>query len=85
MIFILVEISKLPKSLETIKQRFREEGLTVRAWAIGQGFNPNQVYQVLAGRVAGTRGTSHAIAQRLGLKPIHLVSWFESGNSGEAK
>jgi gp16 family phage-associated protein len=56
--------------LDRVRKQFNAEGVTVRQWAIREGFSPGQVYQVMAGRVSCLRGKSHLIAQRLGLKPI---------------
>lgn len=52
-----------------IRSQFRAEGVSVRDWALKQGFAPNAVYQVLSGRVSCYRGQSHQIAIRLGVKP----------------
>jgi len=70
------------RTVAEIKRRFCEEGVTVRDWAIQNGFAPQQVYQVLAGRVACNRGASHQIAQKLGLKPIHTDVWFAGRGEG---
>jgi gp16 family phage-associated protein len=62
--------TNLPSSsLQRLRDQFVAEGVTVRGWAVREGFDVRLVYQVLAGRVAGRRGKSHEIAVRLGLKP----------------
>lgn len=49
-------------------QRFRDNGVSVAAWAVRNGFNPAIVYAVLRGGRKCLRGQSHEIAVSLGIK-----------------
>lgn len=53
---------------EQAKQALERKGVSIAAWALANGFNPNLVHEVLAGRKKGIRGQSHNIAVKLGLK-----------------
>lgn len=55
-------------SPEEALQRFRENGVSVAAWAVRNGFNPAIVYAVLRGGRKCLRGQSHEIAVSLGIK-----------------
>lgn len=55
-------------------QRFRDNGVSVAAWAVRNGFNPAIVYAVLRGGRKCVRGQSHAIAVSLGIKPGYRAS-----------
>lgn len=62
------------RTSEEVKADFMRKGLSVSAWAIKNGFPPNLVYDVIAGRRPNpTRGTTHKIAVRLGLKVGEVV------------
>lgn len=64
---------KIPAELvEHAKQKFFLEGKTVATWAQENNFNRDLVYAVLNGRSKASRGESHEIAVRLGLKPAGL-------------
>ena len=54
---------------DEVRKIFREEGVTVTAWARKHGFSPLTVYSVLSGRTQGVRGEAHQIAVALGMKP----------------
>ncbi|MBE7423827.1 MAG: DNA-binding protein [Zoogloeaceae bacterium] len=49
-------------------QRFQDNGVSVAAWAVRNGFNPAIVYAVLRGGRKCLRGQSHEIAVSLGIK-----------------
>lgn len=51
-----------------VKARFEAEGITIRDWAIANGFKPRTVYAVLNGELKGRRGVTHRIAVALRLK-----------------
>lgn len=53
---------------EQVKKNLQREGITITAWSNQNGFNRDQVYQVLNGRCKANFGKSHEIAVRLGLK-----------------
>ena len=53
---------------EEALQRFRENGISVAAWAVRNGFNPAIVYAVLRGGRKCLRGQSYEIAVSLGIK-----------------
>ena len=51
-----------------VKQVFSENGLSISEWARENGFSQVLVYQILSGKRKPTRGESHRIAVKLGLK-----------------
>jgi len=53
---------------QRVWKTFRDQGVSVRAWAKERGFNPGLVYSVLRGERKCLRGQSHAVAVALGLK-----------------
>lgn len=53
---------------EQIRASLLAQGVSVAQWAKANGFNPGDVYALLAGRKKGSRGESHRIAVMLGLK-----------------
>ncbi|MBQ1765009.1 MAG: DNA-binding protein [Aquincola sp.] len=60
-----------PTAVERVCAAFVERGETVADWARSHGFEPPQVYAVLAGRNKGRYGRGHEIAVALGLKAEH--------------
>ncbi|EHJ3655112.1 DNA-binding protein [Salmonella enterica] len=61
-------------SPEQVKKLLRRKGVTVTAWANENGFDRNQVYQVLNGRCKANFGKSHEIAVKLGLKADNVAA-----------
>ena len=53
------------------KARLTAQGISYAQWADEHGFNRRLVYEVLSGRRACRRGTSHDVAVALGLKEPH--------------
>ncbi|MBS3954072.1 MAG: DNA-binding protein [Methylomicrobium sp.] len=53
---------------EQVKNKFREEGKTIKEFARENQFPEMQVYRVMNGTIKGTRGRGHEIAVALGLK-----------------
>lgn len=51
------------------KEELERKGVSVTAWAVANGFNPNLVHMILAGQRKPMRGQSHNIAVKLGIKP----------------
>ena len=51
-----------------VKEVFLEHGLSISEWARENGFSQTLVYQILSGKRKPTRGESHRIAVKLGLK-----------------
>lgn len=51
-------------------ERFRANGVNVRAWAKERGFDPGLVYSVLRGERKCIRGKTHEVAVALGLKVL---------------
>ena len=51
-----------------IKAQFEAEGITIKEWAVSNGFNPRTVYAVLQGNLQCKHGISHKIAVALGMK-----------------
>ncbi|MFN4351290.1 MAG: DNA-binding protein [Hylemonella sp.] len=58
-----------PEKLVRAKNTFYLEGRTVADWARENSFRQDLVYAVLNGRSKCSRGESHRIAVKLGLKP----------------
>lgn len=56
-------------SLEAVRRRLYEDGVSAIDWARENGFDAHLVYGVLSGRSRASRGESHRIAVALGLKP----------------
>jgi gp16 family phage-associated protein len=53
---------------DEVKARFRAKGISIAEWARDNGYNKDRVYRILNGFEACTRGKSHEIAVKLGLK-----------------
>lgn len=51
-----------------VKERFRQRGKTITAWAEENGYTRNEVYRVLNGQAKANYGKAHDIAVALGLK-----------------
>ncbi|PTS85507.1 DNA-binding protein [Pseudomonas sp. HMWF032] len=51
-----------------VKERFRQRGKTITAWAVENGYTRNEVYRVLNGQAKANYGKAHDIAVALGLK-----------------
>ena len=56
------------EQISRIRGEFKQAGRSISGWSREQGFDPGLVYSILAGKNHGTRGRSHDIAVRLGLK-----------------
>jgi gp16 family phage-associated protein len=56
------------KSAEQVKQEFRQRGQTLAQFAKDNGWQPRDVYCVVAGVFKGRYGRSHEIAVALGMK-----------------
>lgn len=50
-----------------VKQRLYSQGITVKNWALANGYPVSEVYKVLSGERKGLYGRSFEIAQKLGL------------------
>lgn len=50
------------------KDELERKGVSVAAWSVANGFNPNLVLMILSGQRKPTRGQSHNIAVKLGIK-----------------
>ena len=50
------------------KAELERKGVSVSAWAVANGFNPGLVLMILNGHRRPTRGQSHNIAVKLGIK-----------------
>jgi gp16 family phage-associated protein len=53
-------------------KRLHTKGVTIKDWALSNGFKPKVVYTVLQGRSKCLRGESHHVAVALGLKPTSM-------------
>ena len=58
----------MTKTADQVRQTLKRKGISITAWALANGYSPNLVFEVLAGRRNPTRGQTHAIAVSLGLK-----------------
>jgi gp16 family phage-associated protein len=56
------------EKINRTRAEFKQAGISISDWARAQGFEPSLVYTILSGRNRGTRGKSHEIALKLGLK-----------------
>ena len=56
-------------TLDQVRQRFKEKGLTFSQWARDNGYPVNKVHRIMAGIEKGYYGKAHEIAVKLGLKP----------------
>ena len=59
---------------EEARAAIQRTGVPITKWAIANGFSPNLVFEVLAGRRKPTRGQTHNIAVALGLKAGEIVT-----------
>ncbi len=59
---------------EQAREAIQRTGVPITQWAIANGFSPNLVFEVLAGRRKPTRGQTHQIAVRLGLIEGEIVT-----------
>ena len=55
-------------SSEEVKEQLREQGKTLKQFAIDHGFEPNDVYRVIGGSRKALYGKGHQIAVALGMK-----------------
>ena len=64
------------KTTEQVKAEFLRKGVSIRGWALANGFNPALVHEILSGRNKRpcARGQSHKIAVRLGLKKGEIIN-----------
>lgn len=53
---------------DDVREELGRQGISITSWAIANKFSPSLVYEVMAGRKKCTRGQSHQIAVKLGLK-----------------
>ncbi|MDO8905427.1 DNA-binding protein [Hydrogenophaga sp.] len=58
-----------PNTLQRKRDEFFLRGMSIADWARMHQFRQDLVYAVLSGRSKCTRGESHRIAIKLGLKP----------------
>jgi hypothetical protein len=57
-----------------VKQRFRNEGKTIKSWCEERGYDPTYVSRILNGSIKANRGKAHQIAVEIGLKPKDAAS-----------
>jgi gp16 family phage-associated protein len=64
------------KTREQVKAEFARKGISVRGWAIANGFTPSLVHEILDEKKERKclRGQSHKIAVRLGLKKGEITT-----------
>ncbi|MEX3690102.1 DNA-binding protein [Paraburkholderia sp. BR14263] len=56
------------RTAEEARAELNRKGVSITKWALANKFSPALVYEVLSGRKKATRGQSHDIAVKLGLK-----------------
>lgn len=56
------------RTAEEIKRELERQGRSIADLARSNGLRPSVVYDLLGGRIRGTRGESHRAAVLLGLK-----------------
>ncbi|MGE4191809.1 MAG: DNA-binding protein [Pseudodesulfovibrio sp.] len=61
------------RTSEQVREDFKRKGISISQWAVSNGFPPNLVYDILAERRNPTRGQTHRIAVKLGLKDGEIV------------
>ncbi len=59
---------------EQARAELQRKGVSITKWAVANGFSPNLVFEVLSGRRQPTRGQTHDIAVRLGIKDGEIVT-----------
>lgn len=59
---------------EQARSELQRKGVSITEWAMANGFSPNLVFEVLSGRRRPTRGQTHNIAVRLGIKDGEIVT-----------
>lgn len=59
---------------EEARAAIERTGVPITQWAIANGFSPNLVFEVLAGRRNPKRGKTHQIAVALGIKAGEIVT-----------
>lgn len=66
--------SHKPYDAKRVHELFNAAGISLSSWARQNGYQPSQVYLVTAGRVKASRGISHEIALKLGMKlPVEKI------------
>jgi len=50
------------------RKALEAKGVSITSWAVSNGFSPNLVNLILSGQRNPTRGQSHNIAVKLGIK-----------------
>ena len=58
---------------EQVREDFERKGISVRGWAIENGFNPLTVYQILNGKRQCRIGVGHKIGVTLGIKDGEII------------
>lgn len=58
---------------QEVKKKLEKNGMSIRSWAMKNGFTPSLVNGVLSGRVGCRFGKSHKIAVLLGIKEGEIV------------
>lgn len=56
------------EQISRVRAEFNQAGRSISDWARENGFEPSLVYSILAGKNHATRGKSHEISVKLGLK-----------------
>lgn len=67
----------MTRNAEKVINEFKLRGVSIADWARKQGYSPDLVYRVLKADHIPTRGKSHLIAVKLGLKSGLLEQNFD--------
>lgn len=61
------------KTIEQVRDEFRDAGMTQAQWCIANGFSLNVMREVMNGRSLYAYGEAHRIAVALGLKEGRII------------
>lgn len=70
---LLPAVNSSVRTSKEVKEEFRKKGISISGWAVANGYPPNLVYEVINERRNPTRGMTHQIAVKLGLKDGEIV------------
>lgn len=62
-----------PDKKAAVMEKLSRQGLSVRGWAIRNGFSPSHVRGVIAGRCPARFNKGHKIAVMLGIKDGEII------------
>lgn len=64
-----------PYTGDEVKALFEAAGMPISTWAEANGYDRRKVYMVINGQFKGSRGVSHEVAIKLGMKlPLEAIA-----------